>query len=133
MGDAMRLLAWLAVPLLAALALSGCGDDAAVVPEQDGDGRYVIHLLPDNRFSPDDARVPEGATVVWVVDGGHHDVNAEDDTFSSNRGRPLDDRGYPTLLGPGEEFEHTFNATGTWRYWCHTHHEMDMMGMLRVG
>lgn len=127
-----RSLGPLALAVLLALSVAGCAGKAGTVPGQDAEGRYVIHLTAANRFEPADARVPAGATVVWVVDGGHHDVNADDGTFSSNDGRPLDERGYPTLMGPGETFQFTFNQTGTWPYWCHTHHEMDMRGTLRV-
>ena len=122
----------LALIALVGLFLAGCGEPGEV-PAQDAEGRYVIHLTASNTFDPKDARVPVGATVVWVVDAGAHDVNADDGTFSSNVGRPTDANGHPALLMAGEEFTHTFDAKGTWHYWCHTHHELDMEGTLRVG
>lgn len=115
-----------------AALLAGCSADDAVVPDQDSEGRYVIHLTADNRFVPAEARVPAGATVAWVVDGGAHDVSADDGSFSSADGRPVDAQGFPTLLQPGETYTHTFNETGKWVYWCHTHHEFGMKGVLTV-
>lgn len=114
------------------LALAGCGEPG-VVPDQDAEGRYVVRLTADNRFVPMDIRVPAGATVLWVVEGGFHDVSADDGSFTSAKGRPLDSQGFPTLMGPGETFEHTFTGEGKWIYWCHTHHEDGMKGIVRVG
>lgn len=118
---------------LLAFVLAGCARVDSEVPLKDEDGRYVIHLTSANQFEPADARVPIGATVVWIVDDGFHDVNADDGSFSSNTGRPMDELGHPSLMGPGESFSHTFTEKGKWGYWCHTHHEFDMHGVIRVG
>lgn len=118
--------------LLASLALAGCSGDPGVVPDQDDEGRYVIHLTADNRFEPADARVPVGATVAWQVDGGAHDINEEDGAFSSADTGQKDANGYPLLLQPGQNWTHTFTEAGTYTYWCHTHHEYGMKGVLAV-
>lgn len=117
--------------LVTGLAVAGCGQPSGEVPGQDGQGNHVVHLTANNRFVPDDVRVPVGATVRWLVDGGRHDVNAEDGSFSSSE-RGLDDEGYPLLLAPGESYNHTFPAKGTWTVWCHTHHEERMKMRLVV-
>ena len=128
----MKAFAAMAALAVASVLLAGCGSNDGVLPDKDAQGRYVIHLTSANQFQPAKAHVPVGSTVVWVVDAGNHDVNAEDGSFSSNDGRPLDARGYPTLMGPGESFAYTFNETGRFTYWCHTHHEMGMKGLLVV-
>jgi plastocyanin len=117
--------------LLLLVLLAGCSGTTGVVPEQDAEGRYVIHLTGDNRFAPDDARVPAGATVLWTVDAGRHDIAAEDGPFYYT-GKGVDEKGYPLLMGPGETYEFTFNETGSWTYWCHTHHEYGMKGRITV-
>jgi plastocyanin len=122
----------LALLLATPLLLAGCSHSGAVVPDQDAEGRYVIHLTAANRFEPAKARVPVGATVAWVVDGGAHDVNADDGSFSSADRNRTDAEGYPLLLMPGETWTHTFNETGRFPYWCHTHHEFRMRGLLVV-
>jgi plastocyanin len=113
-----------------ALTLSGCMQ--GTVPPRDAQGRYVIHATGANTFTPADARVPRGATVVWVVDAGAHDVNADDESFSSTADAPKDAQGYPLLLTAGQSYAHTFNETGSWVYWCHTHHSLGMKGVIRV-
>lgn len=124
--------ALLALLLAAPMLLAGCSGPEGVVPDQDAQGRYVIHLTGDNRFDPAEARVPVGATVVWVVDGGAHDVHADDGSFSSDDTGRTDAEGYPLLLQPGDEWTHTFDEAGSFPYWCHTHHEYRMRGKIVV-
>lgn len=110
-----------------ALALSGCttdGDgDAGTVPPQDGQDRYVIDVGGPHgfSFSPEDATVPVGATVVWKNLGGLHNVVAEDGTFDSGDASSDD-----------WEYEHTFDEAGTWDYWCEPHRTGGMTATLTV-
>lgn len=118
--------AWLLLP--AVLLLAGCGAPQPAEPEQDSEGRYVIHLTAGNRFEPKEARVPLGATVLWVVEGGAHDVQViapgdELATFST---------GYDTLLGPGDSFQAQLNETGKWTVLCHAHQGMGMTSTIHV-
>lgn len=117
----------LAVALLSLLALAGCtgSGGGGVTPDQDDEGRYVIHMTSANRFSPAVAKVPVGATVVWVHDGGApHDVQGDDDLFSS---------GAAGGLREGDEFAHTFAEAGSYGYFCHLHHGSGMKGTVVVG
>jgi plastocyanin len=123
-------------------AMAGCSDPptAAQRPEQDGEGRYVIAMTSDLTFEPAVASVPVGATVVWVnvADSVVHDVagyrgdpiEEDREEFSSFR-QPPEGLGRP--IGPGGNFTHTFGEKGDWTIWCHTHHEQDMKGVIRVG
>jgi plastocyanin len=114
----------LAVALLSALALAGCSGGGATVPSQDDEGRYVIHLTSANKFSPSVAKVPVGATVVWVHDGGApHDVQDDGGGFTS---------GVAGGMREGDEFEHTFGEAGTHSYSCHIHEDAGMRGKLVV-
>ena len=122
----------MAALLLAVALLTGCGAQEGVRPEQDAEERYLIHLTGENTFEPGTARVPVGATVRWVVDAGMHDVNAEDESFSSTEVHGRDAEGYPIKIGPGDVFDHTFMEKGRFDYWCHTHHEEGMKGTLIV-
>lgn len=117
----MKLLVVLAA--LAALTLAGCsgsGGDGSV-PEQDAQGRYVIHMTANNRFTPADAKVPTGATVVWVNDGGVHDVTAHDDSWKS-----------PRFMQEGTSYERRFTSPGTYEYHCDLHASQGMTGTLIV-
>lgn len=128
----------LALSALLALLLAGCsgGSSSGVVPQQDSQGRYVIHMTDDLRFVPAEARVPLGATIVWVNDSAvDHDVNAfhgsdEQPTFSSSLEPP---HGDGLSLGPGTEYPHAMEKAGKWTIWCHRHHEEDMQATVHVG
>ncbi len=104
---------------LIALSLAGCsgGGGGAITPTQDDDGRYVIKMSASggNIFLPKAAKVPAGATVVWVNEGATpHNVIADDGSFNS-------DSETGDFLVKGDEFEHSFPAAGTVRYQCHLH------------
>jgi plastocyanin len=121
----MKLLTILA---MSAFLMAGCsGGSGPATPEQDGEGRYVIHMTASgNRFDPADAKVPANATVVWVNDGAApHNVVAEDQTFNSDR-----DNGAQHIRA-NEEYEYHFNKTGTFHYVCHLHSGME--GTITVG
>ena len=112
--------------LLLAFVLAGCsGASRATTPSTDSSGRYVIHLTSANQFNPANAKVPVGATVVWVNDGGGaaHDVQARDGSFSS---------GPAAGLKEGDSYAHTFNQTGTFAYFCHVHDGSGMHATLTV-
>ena len=107
--------------LATALLLAGCTKSAEPsVPAQDDQGRYVIHMTAAQRFTPDDAQVPVGSTVVWQNDDGVHDVTAHDDSWKS-----------PRVMSAGATYEHKFEAAGEYEYHCTLH--SDMTGTLHVG
>ena len=114
---------------LAALALAGCSSDSgdgSPIPPQDEEGRYIVQLpASGNRFLPQHAEIPVGATVVWVNEGSTpHDVKADDGSFNS-------DSEFPLKMKRGDEFEHTFTTAGDYRYTCHLH-EPHMWGLVHV-
>lgn len=115
---------------VATLALAGCtspgGDDDFVVPDQDDQGRYVI-TLSGNQFHPDKAEVPVGATVVWILQDGSHNVVADDGSFTSGNAESV-----PKNQDELEILEHTFEETGTVDYHCVPHQALDMVGTIQV-
>lgn len=120
----------LVAALFLSLTLAGCGGaPEPVVPEQDAEGRYVIHLNAANRFVPAFAKVPVGATVLWVNDGGVHDVTADDDSWSSDDAAPA---GLGQKIGAGQSYQHTFTAAGEVAYHCALHRSSGMTGKLIV-
>jgi plastocyanin len=111
--------AFAALVLLAAL-LAGCSNSTAgpVTPPRDAQGHYLIHMMTSNQFGPKDAKVPVGANVTWVHDGGaQHNVVDMGGSFTS------DDLGHP--LGPGQSYTHRFDAAGTYHYHCAYHTGME--------
>lgn len=112
---------------LAAFMLAGCtgptdGGDGFTVPEQDDQGRYVIKVggSAGNKFVPAKAEVPVGATVVWINEGGVHNVKADDGSFGND-------------VDPGDwSFPRTFDVEGDFGYFCEPHKSSGMTGIVRV-
>jgi plastocyanin len=111
--------------LLSFLLLAGCGTPSTgTTPPTDSEGRYVITMTAGNQFSPVNAKVPVGATVVWEHTGGApHDVQAKDGSFSS---------GPAGGMREGDEWAHTFDQAGTFAYHCHVHEGSGMKGTIIV-
>jgi halocyanin-like protein len=74
-------------------------------------------------FGPAAVEVTAGTTVVWewTGAGGTHNVVAEDGSFESQ---------YASRKGA--TFEHTFEESGTYPYYCQPHINMGMKGAVRV-
>lgn len=74
-------------------------------------------------FEPAAVRVDAGATVVWewTGAGGQHNVVARNGAFESEY-----------YQASGATFEHTFESTGRFPYYCAPHREMGMKGGVRV-
>jgi manganese oxidase len=107
--------ALLALALLC-LAVAGCSGapSGPATPTQDAQGHYVIHMTSANQFSPRDAKVPVGANVTWVHDGGaQHNVVDKAGAFTSE------------TLGTGQSYAHKFDAAGTYHYHCAFHSGME--------
>ncbi len=112
-----------------ALLIAGCNGptvepptDEAVTPPMDDQGRYVIRATAQTTFSPAKAKVPVGATVVWMNDGGVHNVVADDQSFNSGA----------ATSETGELFVWTFEAAGSFGYFCQPHKSLGMTGTVTV-
>jgi halocyanin-like protein len=75
-------------------------------------------------FYPVAIQITPGTTVrwKWTGNGGAHNVVAEDDAFDSGE----------VQSEMGVHFEHTFEATGTHRYYCAPHKALGMKGVVEV-
>ena len=71
--------------------------------------------LIDESYQPPAIEVAVGATVTWEnIDGDdEHTVTSSDGAFNSG------------VFAPGTDFEHTFDAPGTFPYFCAIHPEME--------
>jgi plastocyanin len=73
-------------------------------------------------FSPTPVTIAQGETVTWHWDGPdtNHSVTADKDqadSFDSDPGRSPTAADHP----PTDTFDHTFNAAGTFTYFCKVH------------
>ena len=72
------------------------------------------------QFIPAALTIQVGDTVEWVNMDGTHNVVSDDDFFNSGFVQPPD--------GPAWPFNHTFTATGSFRYYCSIHGNIGGVG-----
>lgn len=91
------------------------GEDEVTVDVGTGDTGYG--------FSPVAIRIDAGTTVVWewTGQGGTHNVEHNDGEFQSE-----------LYSEEGETFEHTFDDSGNYRYFCNPHRANGMLGGVAV-
>jgi len=101
--------------------------DGSVQDETDSDSVTVDVGAEGNgnnyAFSPTAVRVTTGTTVrwVWTGAGGNHNVVDEADAFQSK-----------LVAADGHEFEHTFEESGRFLYYCQPHKTSGMKGAIVV-
>jgi plastocyanin len=124
--------------------LAGCSAPSAG-DGNDGDDtdRKVVELTDDLVFDPDELTVSNGDTVVWENVGSvEHSVTAYADQIpdgsayfaSGGFGSEQAARdAYPEgSIAGGESFEHPFETTGTYEYFCIPHEGAGMTGTIEV-
>lgn len=85
---------------------------------------YVVHATTDNVFILSDLTINPMDTVVWVNDGGFHNVLADDNSFTS---------GSPSTSN--WVYRHVFENVGDSPYYCEIHGGtggFGMSGVIRV-
>jgi plastocyanin len=143
-------------------ALAGCtggdGDDGGeetteATTEEGGNGggedwveTDYVEMTDDLVFDPANIEVESGTTVTWETTGavGHtvtaYEDNIPDDAeyfasggFDSEQAA-VDgyNDGQEGNVPQGETFEHTFETTGTYEYYCIPHEMNGMVGQVRV-
>lgn len=77
--------------------------------------------LTDTAFQPNPVNVKVGDTVRWTNDDNtiHTVIEGNPSTGGDVEGGFASD-----IMGPGVTFEHTFNQTGTFEYYCNLHPNM---------
>lgn len=103
--------------------LSGANNFDGIVDKTGSDSVTVkVGAANGFAFGPAAIRIETGTTVTWewTGNGGNHNVVAEDGTFDSGEAVPS---------GP---FEHTFESSGTYNYFCQPHKMSGMKGSVVV-
>ena len=130
---------------LAAVAtgsLAGCTTGADGGGGGGGDGDNTVDMS-DIAFSPKKLRVPAGTTVTWANGKIGHSVTAYEEKipdeaayFASGGfdGEAAARKAYPSKgnIPPGESYQHTFEAPGTYEYFCIPHESAGMVGTVEV-
>jgi plastocyanin len=95
----------------------------ALVSSGGGGGEVVEILASGTSFTPSTVTIEPGTTVRWTNgDGQLHTVTPDDHTEWSEA----------SLGSSGETFEHTFNTTGDFPYYCVPHRSAGMTGTITV-
>jgi plastocyanin len=87
-----------------------------VVPGSAIGADRVVVLIRNFRFLQDTIRVPRGTTVTWV--------NCEPATIEAHTVTSTADVWDSGLVEPGDTYARTFDATGTFGYFCRPHPTM---------
>ena len=86
-------------------------------------------------YSPSELTIDEGDIVVWVNDGGFHDVNGAVNSITGEPFNNPESFDSPSTNVAGDEiYTHTFNTPGTYIYDCSvgSHAENGMVGIIIV-
>ena len=112
--------AWFGV-WIAAFAMVGCDDADPVDPG--GDDVEIITLTSNLTFSRSNLTIEPGTTVRWV-NGASIGHTVTPDGHSEWARWATDSQ--------GQTFEHTFDAPGTFAYFCEPHQAVGMTGVITV-
>lgn len=112
---AIAVLVLVAVPVAAILAGAGpFGDDGPEQPPVITNDSSVTVTIVDFTYFPEDLTINAGATVTWVnEDSAPHDAADRDETWNTE------------LLNQGDSDAVTFDAPGTFEYYCTIHPFME--------
>jgi plastocyanin len=99
-------------------------------------GEIVVRLTDDLRFEPSRVEIRVGQTVVWVNESEKtHTVSThpEEATRPEHALVPQSTEHFDSSnLGPGQTFKRTFTVPGVYKYYCHPHQDMAMLGEVIV-
>ncbi len=82
--------------------------------------------MVDNAFQPKNVTITAGDSVKWTNNG----IRPHTSTSGTN-GQP-DGKWDSGAVQPGKTFSHTFNAAGTYPYYCTFHYMAGMTGTVKV-
>lgn len=86
-------------------------------------GTVVVNLTGNLSFDPPQVRIARGATIRWVNQVNlFHTITP--DGHSEWTRQEMNDA--------GDAFEHAFNRSGTFRYFCEPHRAFGMIGTITV-
>ena len=106
--------------------LSDANNFDGSVADETGSGNVEVEVGAANglAFGPAAVRIDAGTDInwSWVGAGGAHNVVAEEGAFDSGS----------TVGGSGNNFQHTFEDSGTYLYYCTPHKASGMKGAVIV-
>ncbi len=119
----------------------GCGiadqtnsglDSGSSTALSSGASTHIVKMTGDYEFVPSSLTIKQGDSVEWVLIKGNHEV-ASGTVIETEDGR----EGVPDGLWDSGKmasgsFTYTFNSIGTFPYYCDSHVDVGMIGMITV-
>lgn len=103
-------------------------DTPASVMDKTDQEQISIAVGPDGslEFDPEAVKISSDTTAIWTWNSDGHNVVPESQPDGANW------KGHEPLEDSGFTYEHTFNTTGTYQYYCQPHKAAGMTGRLIV-
>ena len=124
------LIALLAMSTLVACGGGSSGTTAPPPTPPGGGGSNTSVTVGNNFFQPATATVPAGSTVAWTWNSCANDVYGN--TQCTPHSVTFDDGGPSSQVQSSGTFSRTFNAGGTYTYYCTVHGRNVMSGSVVV-
>ncbi len=128
--------------LLIIFSFYGCGTDAQTNNGSDSDSpttpspgatTHIVKMTVDYEFVPSSLTIKQGDSVKWVVIGNKPHEVASGPVIETEDGREgVPDGLWKTGKMASGSFTYTFNATGTFPYYCDSHVDVGMIGTITV-
>ena len=124
-------------------SLAGCTTGAGEGGDGgSGSGDNTVDMA-DVSFTPEKLTVPVGTTVTWANGKIGHSVTAYEDKIPADAeyfasggfdSEAAARKAYPSKgnIPPGQSYKHTFEAPGTYEYFCIPHEAAGMVGTVEV-
>ena len=115
--------------------LAGCASNQSAAPgtseEDAGTDSKTVAVGPDGRyvFTPGTEtplRIAPGTTVKFVWKSDTHNIYVDHQPEGANW------QGHESIENTGFTYEHTFEVTGTYHYWCGPHKSLGMVADIVV-
>lgn len=118
-----------AIVLLApSIAAGTCVAAAAASAPRAQDAGATVEALVDNKFNPAEITIAPGGSVTWANKGGAHTVTGGDGTTPD----PASPVGNSNLFDATATVTKTFEAEGSFSYYCIPHAALGMKGVVIV-
>ncbi len=127
--------------LLIIFSFNGCGnanqansslESGPTTPPLPGTTTHTVEMTGDYEFAPSSLTIKQGDSVKWVLINGNHEI-ASGKVIEGPDGREgIPDNLWDSGKIAAGSFTYTFNAIGTFPYYCDSHVDVGMIGTITV-
>ena len=111
---------------------SGLDSDSSTTPSP-GTTTHIVKMTGDYEFVPSSLTIKRGDSVKWVVTGTRpHEVASGTVTLTEDGREGVPDGLWDSGKLASGSFTYTFNTIGIFPYYCDSHVDVGMIGMITV-